>query len=126
MTKTKYPKDSKGRSILGEEYGIQITRPWNEAMYKHNAEVSEQMKDAIQEALDKAYKAEDEKTVTVIARAINAYGYGSMMSIDDIYEDAVNGIERASDHWLNSDTWPDLIEAGLVNQLPQLLIGFKK
>jgi hypothetical protein len=126
MSKTKLPKDNKGRTILGTEYGITITRPWNEAMYKHNAKVSEQMKDAIQKALDKAYKAKDEKKVTIIARAINAYGYGPGMDIDDIYEDADRGLANTSDHWLDSDTWPDLIEAGLVKQLPQLLIGFKK
>lgn len=126
MTKLKYPKDSKGRSIIGEEYGIQITRPWNEAMYKHNAIVSEKMKDAISQALEKAYAAKDEKNVTIIARAINAYGYGSMMSIDDIYEDAVRGLDMTADHWLDDNCWPDLIQAKLVKQLPQLLIGFKK
>jgi len=126
MSKTKLPRDSKNRVILGTEYGITITRPWNEAMYKHNAIVSEQMKDAIEKALAKAYKAKNEKDVTIIARAINAYGYGQGMNIHNIHEDAEQGLDRMSDHWLDGETWPTLIEAGLVKQLPQLLIGFKK
>lgn len=126
MSKTKLPRDSKNRVILGTEYGITITRPWNEEMYKHNAKVSEQMKAAITKSLDKAYKADDEENVTIIARAINAYGYGQGMDIHNIYEDAVNGLTNTSDHWLDDNAWPDLIKAGLVKQIPQLLIGFKK
>jgi len=126
MSKTKLPRDSKNRVILGTEYGITITRPWNEEMYKHNSKVSEQMKAAIEKALVKAYKDEDEEKVTIIARAINAYGYGHGMDISDIYEDADNGLTNISDHWLDDNTWPDLIKAGLVKQIPQLLIGFKK
>ena len=126
MSKTKLPKDSKGRTILGEQYGITITRPWNEKMYKHNDKVSEQMKDAISQALEKAYKAEDLKNVTIIARAINAYGYGPGMYLEDIYEDAVQGLDRMQNHWLDENCWPELVKAGLVKDVPQQLIGFKK
>jgi hypothetical protein len=126
MKNLKYPKNAQGQSIIGNEYGIDITKPWSKEMYAHNDKVADQMKTAIEAALEKAYKKGDAKNVEIIARAINSYGYGSMMDIDDIYEDAKNGLDNLQNHWLNDNAWPECIEAGLVKQVPQQLIGYNK
>ncbi len=126
MTKLKYPKDSNGNSILGEQYGITITRPWNNAMYEHNDNIAETMKEAIQAVLDKALEEDDDDTMRKVSKAVSAYSQGSMFSTEDIYEDATRSLEQTQNHWLHSDTWPDLVKAGLVQELPQQMIGYDK
>lgn len=125
MTKLKYPKDSAGRSIIGEEYGIQITKPWNDIMYKHNDKVARKMKAEISKALMMAHKSGEFENMVIIAKAINGYGYHNM-DVRDIHEDAVLGLQRLQNHWLNDHTWPELVKSGLVGQISELLIGFKK
>lgn len=126
MPKLKYPKDRNGNSILGEQYGITITRPWNNAMYEHNDAIAETMKEAIAAALFKALKEYDDATMRIISKAVCAYSQGSMYSTKNIYINTLLRLEQTQNHWLHSDTWPDLIKAGLVEQLPQQMIGYDK
>lgn len=112
--------------VLGQKYGIEITRPWSKEMYAHNEKIAELMKKAINIAIAKAYEAENEEQMEIIGTAINAYGYGSGMSFEDIYEDCIHGLSNVQNHWLHSDTWPDLLEAKLVEPLEQGFIGYDK
>ena len=124
MSRMKYQKDEKGRTILGEQYGIQITRPWNPVMYDHNAKVSEQMKSAIDKAIQE--NDHDEEALKVIGKAINAYGYGYGMELEEIHNDCIKGLSQMSDHWLHSDTWPDLLKAGFVKPINIAFVGYDK
>jgi len=110
--------------VLGEKYGITITRPWNKKMYDHNEKISGQMKDQISKVIEK--HKNDYMALKGIGKAINAYGYGSGMDIQDIYEDCIKGLDQAQNHWLHSDTWPDLLAAGHVKPLEQGFIGYDK
>lgn len=111
--------------VLGEKYGIQITKPWSQAMYDHNEKVATQMKAAIMEALTQADKKHDTKTVAVIAKAINAYGYAQLQH-DYILSDAISGLQNVQNYWLHGDCWPDLLKAGLVKPLEMEMIGYDK
>ena len=126
MTKSKYQKDANGNSILGEQHGITITRPWSQEMYEHNEKIADQMKDQIQKAIDKALAESDESSMRIIGTALNAYGYGHGMDFEDIHEDCERGLSNVQNHWLHSDTWPDLLKAGLVQPLETGFVGYDK
>ena len=112
--------------VLGMEYGIEITKPWSPDMYEHNDKVSVAMKEAIFEALTKAYKEDNEGDVRTISKAICAYGHGPGYDLDGIYEDACRELDMTQNHWLDSSCWPDLVKAGLVEDLEVKFVGYKK
>ena len=112
--------------VLGMEYGIKITKPWSPAMYEHNDKVSANMKEAIFEALSKAYKLDNEDDVRTISKAICAYGHGEGYDLDGIYADACRELDMTQNHWLDSSCWPDLVKAGLVEDLEVKFVGYKK
>lgn len=111
--------------VLGTQYGIQITRPWNKEMYEHNDKVSSTMKEAIFEALTKAYKLDNEDDVRIISKAICAYGHGHGYDLDGIYADACRELDMTQNHWLDSSCWPDLVKAGIVQDIPTKFVGYK-
>ena len=112
--------------VLGMEYGIEITKPWSLDMYEHNDKVSANMKEAIFEALTKAYKLDNEDDVRTISKAICAYGHGHGYDLDGIYADACRELDMTQNHWLDSSCWPDLVKAGLVKDLEVKFVGYKK
>ena len=112
--------------VLGTKYGIEITRPWSKEMYAHNEKIAAQMKGAITIAIANAYDSDNQGQMEIIGKAINAYGYGSGMSFEDIYEDCLHGLDNVHNHWLQSDTWPDLLKAGLVKPIKEGFIGYDK
>jgi hypothetical protein len=111
--------------VLGTQYGIQITRPWNKEMYEHNDKVSSTMKEAITQALNKAYKEKDETNLRVISKAICSYGHGDSYGLDSIYADARTELDRIQNYWLNDHCWPDLVKAGIVQDIPTKFVGYK-
>ena len=128
MAKSKYQKDAKGNNILGVQHGITVTRPWSNEMYEHNDKVAEMMKAEISKVIEEVYNDGDgdyDKMV-LVGRAINAYGYGNMMTLDDIYEDCKDGLDKIQNHWMHSDTWPALLKAGLVQPLSTGFVGYDK
>ena len=112
--------------VLGEEYGIEITRPWSPEMYDHNDKVSETMKQAIQVVLDRAYTDEDDYELAKIAKIICGYGFGSGHDLVTIYEDACRELGMIQNWWLDSDVWPDMVHEGFVKDLDVKFVGFKK
>ena len=111
---------------LGQEQGVRITRPWNPEMYQHNDRVASEMHKAIKDALDSAYKVEDDRTVATIAKAIQGYGFGIGYELEDVYEDACKGLDRMPNHWLNEYCWDDLLKAGIVEPIAISFVGYKK
>ena len=111
------------KKVLGEQYGITITRPWNEAMYKHNEKVSEIQKKAIKKALKEIYFADDYKNLNILAKAICGHGF-AMMDNADLYNEAVIGLDIAQNFWLHDNVWPDLLKAGLVQPIDIDYVGY--
>ena len=109
--------------VLGEAYGIQITRPWSKEMYDHNNKVREVISNAIIAATKKAYKDDDLKSLVIIGTAVNGYTYAN----GDCYrikQDILNNISTTPNHWLHSETWPDLVKAKLVKDIDVKMIGY--
>lgn len=112
--------------VLGTQYGIEITRPWSNEMYEHNEKVAGIMKLQIEAAIAKALEQDNEEDMKKIGTAINAYRYGYSMDMESIHEDCLNGMKRLQNHWIHSDTWPDLLQAGLVTEIEQGMVGYDK
>lgn len=108
--KTKYPKDSKGRSILGYQHGILITKPWNQKMYDRNESIRSKMLHLI----NNAFNAGKWQTKLDIVLALVGHGYGYTPSISELTETFNLEISRVENHWLHSNTWPTLISKGIV------------
>jgi hypothetical protein len=115
----------KNMKTLGTEYGIQITRPWNAAMYEHNDSVSVIMKEAIFVALNRAYIDDNEDDLDLIAKLLCGYGFAGSVSNDVIYEDACRQLVMIQNWNLHHNVWPDLVKAGLVQDLPVKFVGYQ-
>ena len=106
--------------VLGERYGITITRPWNEKMYAHNEAVAEEMKANILRAVcNRKYTA---KQLNEMARHITGYTFG-MMSREEIREELVTGISQMQNFWLNSE-YGSLVEKGFCKPVEKDMIGY--
>lgn len=111
--------------VLGKKYGIEITKPWNDAMYNHNDEVAEVMKERIMDALTEALKSHDEVRMRDIQKYICAYGMGVGYSIEEVHEEACKELDRVQNFWLNSE-WPYMVQDGLVKDVEQGFVGYDK
>ena len=103
--------------------GITITKPWNGAMYEYNDNVANEMKANIIDAINIAYKAGDIKLVNKIQKYICSYGMGAMYSIDAVYREAVDELDRVQNFWLN-DIYPDMVKDGIVQPATKSFVGF--
>ena len=108
--------------VLGEQYGITITRPWNEKMYEHNELVAEEMKANILRAVrNRKYTAEQ---LNQMARHITGYTFG-MMSREEIREELITGVNQIQNFWLNSE-YDDLVKKGFCPPVEKQMIGYQK
>ncbi len=97
--------------------GILITKPWSKEMYNHNNDLAILHKEAITKATIKAAKDGNEDTIRTIGKAVNSYGYGDMYTINMMLKDILSNINTLNNHWLHSDTWPDLLKANIVTEI---------
>lgn len=112
--------------VLGTKHGIEITKPWNPAMYEHNDKVADKMKEAIFAALSKAYKEDNNEDLEFIAKSVGGYGYGPMYGSEAIYADACNNLDMVQNYWLNDWCWDELVEAELVQDFDEKFVGYDK
>ena len=112
--------------VLDVKYGIEITRPWNGAMYDHNDEVATQMKRNLEEALNKAEASDDRDTLCEIAKIINASSYSEDFTIGEIWEETLYNLDhRVENYWLN-EQYPYAVKKGFVPALEKEMIGYYK
>jgi len=109
--------------VLGNKYGIEITRPWNKEMYDHNDKVASLMKGQLILALKKAMKQENEELLKDVASIIDPCGYGYGFDIKDIYNDAVRNLEMVQNYWLNEE-YPYGVKKGIVPSVELEFIGY--
>lgn len=112
--------------VLGEQYGITITRPWNNAMYEHNEKIADAVKGFCEILLFKFEVNKDLVNLKILAKAINGYGYGSGMSISDIVKDTKHSLENVQNHWLHSDVLPDLLKHKFIKPIDFGFVGYDK
>ena len=102
------------------EYGIQIVKPWSVAMYDHNEQVADEVKDRVLEIWEDAMilaqesfdsQLEDDQidsrfvdsdwdnaneAMINIQKAVTCYGFGDGYTIEEVDIDVKNTIENAA------------------------------
>ena len=109
--------------VIGEKYGIQITKPWNNEMYDHNDMVADLMKAELRLALNNAMKSENEELLREVASVIEPSGYGYGFDMEGIYKDALNGLENVQNYWLNEE-YPYGVKKGIVPPIGVEFVGY--
>ena len=111
--------------VLGNQYGIEITRPWNDKMYEHNDKVASEMKENIFQAINKAYNDEDETALKEIGKSVCGYGFGFGFGMDEMHARISKELDRVENFWLN-DVYPHLVKNGYVKELEIGFVGYGK
>jgi hypothetical protein len=107
------------------EYGIQIVKPWSVAMYDHNEQVADEVKDRVLEIWEDAMilaqesfdsQLEDDQidsrfvdsdwdnaneAMINIQKAVTCYGFGDGYTIEEVDIDVKNTVENAPLYRLN-------------------------
>jgi len=112
--------------VLDVKYGIEITRPWNPAMYKHNEEVATQMKRNLEEALNKAEAADDRAALCELAKIVNGYGYSEDFTIGEIWEETLFALDHKVENWWLNQEYPYAVEKGFVPAVAKEMVGYSK
>lgn len=105
--------------------GIRITKPWNPQMYEHNDKVASEMKENIFNAVNVAYKCEDEILLRTLGRHVCAYGFGQGFGLDEMHADICRELDNIQNHWLN-EIYPDMVKQALVKPTKINFVGYKK
>jgi hypothetical protein len=108
--------------VLGEVYGIAITRPFSKQMYEHNDKIAVIMKENIRKAINKHKQSIVD--LNRITRSITGYTY-SMMSAREMREEMLNEVDRLENWWLAQE-YESLIKQGYCEPLKMYMIGFDK
>jgi basic membrane lipoprotein Med (substrate-binding protein (PBP1-ABC) superfamily) len=111
--------------VLGNQYGIEITRPWNDKMYEHNDKVASEMKENIFQAINKAYNDDDETALKEIGKSVSGYGFGFGFGMDEMHAQISKELDRVQNFWLN-DVYPHLVKKGYVKELEIGFVGYGK
>lgn len=118
----KYAKDPEGRSILGEQYGITVTRPWNNKMYAHNEKVQQKMIKEIRAAI-KANKS-NIAALNDIARHVTAYTFASRDS-KEITKELLDALPNMQAFWLHQE-YDYLVKDGYCKAITPGMVGYDK
>ena len=108
--------------ILGEQYGVTITRPFSKEMYAHNSAVAELAKSNIRKAINnRKHTAADLNKMT---RSITAYTFCTS-DREDIRKEMLQEVDRLQDWWLAQE-YPTLVKEGFCKPLEVGFVGFDK
>lgn len=109
--------------ILGEQYGVTITRPFSKEMYAHNSIVADEAKSNIRRAVNnRKWTAEELNEMT---RSITAYTFGLWTSREEIREEMLKEVDVLQDWWLAQE-YPTLVKEGYCKPLKTGFVGFDK
>jgi len=112
--------------VLDVKYGIEITRPWNPSMYKHNEEVATEMKRNLEEALNKAEAADDRAALCELAKIVNGYGYSEDFTIGEIWEETLFALDHRVENWWLNQEYPYAVKKGFVPAVAKEMVGYSK
>ena len=125
MTRRKYEKDQNGNSILGEQFGITVTRPWSKEMYDHNDDIASTMKNNIFEALNEVKDSEDEDSLRELSKHICYYSFGAGYDTDDIYLETCKSLDQMENFQLH-ENYEDMVKDGFVKKEETGFVGYDK
>ena len=104
---------------------IEITKPWNNDMYKHNEKVADLMKDELSKKLLESYQNDDEDSLRAVGGIISGIGYGNGYDFHSIWDENNKEIDRLQNFWL-AEEYPYGVEKGIVSKIKHEFIGYKK
>ncbi len=110
--------------ILGEKYGIEITRPWNIKMYDHNDTIAAEMNKNIQNAIVDAYAEDNDTKLRTITKTLT-YAYGSGYSPAEVFDNIMKEMQTIENYRLNEE-YPELVKMGVVPELKKYMVGYDK
>ncbi len=105
--------------------GIRVTKPWNQTMYDHNDKVADEMKKNIFNAMNDAYKSDNETLLRDLGKFVCSYGFGQGYELDEMYEEICRELDNVQNFWLN-DIYPDMVKKNLVKPTTINFVGYKK
>lgn len=88
--------------VIGTEYGIEITKPWNQKMYDHNDLVGKLIKVDLFKKLQELYEMGDKNELNEFAKAIGT-GYGFGFDLDSMYEGIKDDLEYLQNYQMEQD-----------------------
>ena len=106
--------------------GVEITKPWSQEMYDHNAELVDHYRRKITTIIE---SATTEKELKVIANCIDFSSYVNY-EMEEIREDLIKTIECSENYWYK-EMVENLVNAGLLEMVkdsdgePMNIIGFE-
>lgn len=106
--------------------GVQITKPWSQEMYDHNAELVDHYRREITTIIESA-KTEEE--LSAIALCIDSSSYVNY-EMEEIREDLIRTIECSENYWYK-EMVENLANVGLLEMIkdsdgePMNIIGFE-
>ena len=111
--------------VIGEKYGVMITKPFSAEMYKHNDAVKEKMCANIVAGIELAYANHEHNQLNIFSRALQGFTYGTSYTMDDVHEELLLEVENAQ-AWLLNQEYDYLVYLELVAPVEVGLVGFDK
>jgi|TARA_B110000977_G_C10608886_1_gene311385 hypothetical protein len=112
------------KKVIGEKYGVQITRPWNKAMYHWNDLAAKLIKIDIFKKLEEFYEDENIEGMNLIAQSFGA-GYGDGYDVDSMYAGISKDLGMVENYQLNEELeW--LVRKEIINEPKFGFVGYDK
>jgi len=112
------------KKVIGQKYGVQITKPWNQQMYDWNDEVAKLIKIDLYKSLEKFYNNSDKVGMNKIASSFGA-SYGHGYDIETTFDGIFNDLKDIQNYQLNEELeW--LVKNGLVKKPKYEFVGYDK
>jgi hypothetical protein len=112
---------SKKPKIIGEQYGVIVTKPFSNEMYNHNTKVAGMMRIEIEKAIIKHEKSFEK--LNDIARSVTGYTFSRGMMPDEISQELLLEVSRLANWWLAQE-YPYLVKKGYCKDLGVGMVGF--
>jgi len=112
------------KKVIGQKYGVQITKPWNQQMYDWNDEVAKLIKIDLYKSLEKFYNNSDKDGMNKIASSFGA-SYGVGYDVETTFDGIFNELKDIQNYQLNEELeW--LVKNGLVKKPKYEFVGYDK
>ena len=112
------------KKLIKTQYGIQITKPWNQSMYDWNDKIGKLIKIDLYQKLKEFYESNDVDGMNRIASSFGA-SYGDGYDDDSIYDSIFKDLQNLENYQLNEELeW--LIRDNLVNKPKYGFVGYDK
>lgn len=114
------------KKVIGVEFGIEITKPWNNEMYDHNDKVAELLKIELRNKLESIYKDGNcsKSELNVFAGTVGSK-YGSGFDVTTMYPEIIKELDWIQNYQLAEDIeW--YVKKNLIKQPKIGFVGYTK